>query len=148
MKVTNADPFPPRPGVTCPRCHQLLKLKKPPRGFRCANGHEFPVETLLVLKARRLERLLREPLASLEKLATSLGETPATVRPEDVQSVHDHHAAAAAREVERLRRAVDDHVVVRALSASATADKAARDDARRVDPRLPSEPDAPSIEVV
>jgi len=128
MKSKMTDQVQPKParGVTCPRCHQLSMLKKPPRGFRCANGHEFPVETLLVLKARRLESLLRAPLTSLEKLATNVGESGAADRAQDVRSAHDHHAAAAARQVERLRRTIHDDVVMRALSVSAAADKGAR----------------------
>src|SRR5262245_10812759 len=154
MKSKSAPPLPPRPAVTCPRCHQLLKLKKPPGGFRCANGHEFPVEALLVLKARRLERLLREPQTSLERLKRRLDGDEAMSPAEDTSDASDDDDDAAASQVDGGRRTIDDDVVLRTLSAARetairVGARAAspRDRARRVECPDLSESDAPLLRV-
>src|SRR5262249_9828441 len=110
---------------------------------------------LLVLKARRLERLLREPLTSLERLKRRLEGDAAMSPAEDVSDTSDDDAADAdASEVDGGRRTIDDDVVIRTLSAARdmggrVGARAAspRDRVRRVECPAPSESDAPLIRV-
>jgi hypothetical protein len=60
------------PGVVvCPDCQELLRWKGRSLGFRCRNGHTFPIEMLVVLKEQRLDTL-GWPLNALERLETDL----------------------------------------------------------------------------
>jgi hypothetical protein len=60
-----------RTSLVCPECRELSRLKGPHRGFRCPNGHSYPIEALLVLKERRLEAL-GWTLTALERLERDL----------------------------------------------------------------------------
>jgi hypothetical protein len=46
-----------RKSLACPECPEPLRLKGRDCRFRCANGHSYPIEALLVVKGRRFEAL-------------------------------------------------------------------------------------------
>src|SRR5262245_2657315 len=94
--------------VVCPDCQKLLRWKGPSLGFRCRNGHTFPIEMLVVLKERRLGTL-GWPLNALDRLETDLlgiGEESCDPEPSLlVAGCGRERRSPAARRRHRKRRA-------------------------------------------
>jgi two-component system, chemotaxis family, protein-glutamate methylesterase/glutaminase len=89
-------------GITCPTCHQHLKMGSD-TGFRCVAGHAFTPQELLSEDSRSLKEALKEALAIVEQRVTLLTDMASRYRREQNYPVSKEFEANAEKNAARAR---------------------------------------------